>query len=84
MCLQQVSLAVWVGELTGCVFVTFIGAPGSSVADSLDGAYLGPFTGNPGSDAVQCVIDIIRWVSSSYFPYYTIVAVPIFSGIQIK
>ena len=30
-------------ELIGCVFVTFSEAPGSNVADSLDGAYLGPF-----------------------------------------
>ena len=30
-------------DLIGCLFVTFGGAPGSNVADSLDGTYLGPF-----------------------------------------
>ena len=43
--LQQVSLAVRVWELIGFMFMTFGGAPGSNVVDSLDGAHLGPFTG---------------------------------------
>ena len=41
MCLWQVSLAVRVQELIGCMFLTFDGVPGSNVAESLDGAYLG-------------------------------------------
>ena len=41
--LQQVSLAVDFGELTGCLSVTFGVALGSNVADSLDDTYLGPF-----------------------------------------
>ena len=43
MHLQQVSLVVRFQELIGCMFVTFGSAPGSSAADSLDGAYFGPF-----------------------------------------
>ena len=33
-------------ELIGCLFLTFSGAPGFNVDDSLDGAYLGPFMFN--------------------------------------
>ena len=31
-------------ELIGCLSMTFSGVPGSNVAGSLDGTYLGPFT----------------------------------------
>ena len=41
--LWQVSLAGNFGSLIGHLSVTFGGAPNSNVADSLDGAYLGPF-----------------------------------------
>ena len=45
MHLRQVLLAVRVWELIGFMFMTFGGAPGSNVVDSLDGANLGPFSG---------------------------------------
>ena len=43
MHLWQVSLAVDSESLIGYLLVTFGGAPGFTVADILDGAYLGPF-----------------------------------------
>ena len=42
MHLWQVSLAGDSRSLIGCLSVTFGGAPNFNVADSLDGAYLGP------------------------------------------
>ena len=47
MHLWQVSLAGNSGSLIGHLPVTFGGAPNFDVADSLDGAYLGPFNANP-------------------------------------
>ena len=44
MHLWQVLLAGHSGSLIGYVSVTFVGAPGSNVANNLDGAYLGLFT----------------------------------------
>ena len=44
MCLWQVSLPSNSGSLIGHLLVTFSGAPNFDVADSLDSAYLGPFT----------------------------------------
>ena len=43
MGLWQVSLVGDSGSLIGHLPVTFDGAPNFDVADSLDGAYLGPF-----------------------------------------
>ena len=43
MHLWQVSLAGNFSSLIGLMSMTFGGAPNSNVADSLDGAYLGPF-----------------------------------------
>ena len=43
MHLWQVSLAGDSGSLIAHLSLTFGGAPGFDVADSLDGAYLGPF-----------------------------------------
>ena len=43
MCLWQVSLAGDSGSLIGHLLMTFSGSPNVDVADSLDGAYLGPF-----------------------------------------
>ena len=44
MCLWQVLLASDSGSLIGHLSVTFSGAPNFYVANSLDGAYLGPVT----------------------------------------
>ena len=44
MCLWQVSLAGDSGSLIGHLSLTSGGAPNFDVADSLDSAYLGPFT----------------------------------------
>ena len=43
MCLVACISGCWFLELTGCLLVTFGGTLGSSVDDSLDGAYLGRF-----------------------------------------
>ena len=43
MCLQQLLLAVQFWGWIGHVSMTFGGTPNFNVADSLDGAYLGPF-----------------------------------------
>ena len=41
--MPAVLLAIQFWGLIGYVSMTFSGAPNSNVADSLDGAYLGPF-----------------------------------------
>ena len=46
MLLWKVSLAGDSGSMIGHLLVISGGAPNSDVADSLDGAYLGPFTIN--------------------------------------
>ena len=44
MHMWQVSLAGNSGSLIGCLLVTSCGASNFNAAESLDGAYLGPFT----------------------------------------
>ena len=46
MCLVASINGCQFWELIGCLSVTFSGAPGSNVANSLDGTFLGLFKGN--------------------------------------
>ena len=54
MCLAASIIGCCFRELVGCL--TFGGAPGSNVDDSLDGAYLGPFRCSQLATKINCFI----------------------------